>query len=127
MYIDVTGPFKESLGGSKYWMQAVDDATRMGFVYFMRTKVEVRDKLVLLIAQARRLDLVVKIIRCDNSGENTEHLEEIARENGIQMEYTSPYTPQMNGVVERRIAVLKTRSQAMLNQADLTVALRNKL
>jgi hypothetical protein len=43
------------------------------------------------------------------------------------MEYTSPYTPQMNGVVERRIAVLKTRSQAMYNQADLTVPLRNKL
>ena len=108
-------------------MQAVDDATRMGFVYFLRTKDEVRDKIGLLIDQTRRLDLSIKIIRCDGAGENTRHLQDIARENGIQMEFTSPYTPQMNGVVERRIAVLKTRSQAMLNQADLSLGLRNKL
>jgi hypothetical protein len=43
-------------------MQAVDDATRMGFVYFMRTKVKVRDKLKLLIAQAKCLDLTIKIV-----------------------------------------------------------------
>ena len=41
MYIDISGPFSVSLGGSKYWMQAVDDATRMGFIYFMKTKDEI--------------------------------------------------------------------------------------
>src|SRR5688500_12368075 len=127
MYIDVTGPFNASLGGSKYWMQAVDDATRMGFVYFMRTRVEVREKVGLLIAQVKCLGLNIKIIRCDNAGENNKHLGDIALENQIQVEFTSPYTPQMNRVVERRIAVLKTRSQAMLNQADLSIGLRNKL
>ena len=67
------------------------------------------------------------IIRCDNAGENTRHDQDLAKDYGLRMEYTSPYTPQMNGVVERRFAVLKLRSQAMLNQADLSPALRNKL
>ena len=56
MYIDLTGPLNAFLGGSKYWMQAVDDATRIGFVYFMRTKDKVRDKLGLLIDETRRLE-----------------------------------------------------------------------
>jgi len=69
----------------------------------------------------------VKIIRCDNAGENVKHVQGVTREFGLRVEFTSPYTPQMNGVVERRIAVLKLRSQAMLNQADLSNDLRNKL
>ena len=42
MYVDITGPFSTSLGGSKYWMQAVDDATWMGFTYFLKTKDKIK-------------------------------------------------------------------------------------
>jgi transposase InsO family protein len=127
MYVDITGPFSTSLGGSKYWMQAVDDATRMGFTFFLKSKDEIRGKISQLISQVKVFKHEIKIIRCDNAGENVRHIQDIARENGLLMEFTSPYTPQMNGVAERRIAVLKLRSQAMLNQADLEQKLRNKL
>jgi transposase InsO family protein len=127
MYIDITGPFSTSLGGSKYWVQVVDDATRMGFTYFMKKRDDIRQKLDQLMHQVKTLQHSILIIRCDNAGENTKHIQEFAREYGLRMEYTSPYTPQMNGVVERRIAVLKLRCQAMLNQADLPPDLRNKL
>ena len=99
----------------------------MGFTYFLKTKDEVRFKMDMLINQAKILGHEIRIVRCDNAGENVRHIQDIAKENNLKMEFTSPYTPQMNGVVERRIAVLKLRSQAMLNQADLTLDLRNKL
>ena len=38
---------------------------------------------------------------------------------GIELEYTAPYTPQMNGVVERRIAVLLGGARAIMFSANL--------
>ena len=52
---------------------------------------------------------------------------DIAQLYGLKIEFTSPHTPQVNGVVERRIAALKLRSQAMMNQADQNKELKNKL
>ena len=46
---------------------------------------------------------------------------------GIELEYTAPYTPQMNGVVERRIAVLLSGARASLYAANLTEDSRKKL
>ena len=62
----------------------------------------------------------MKIIKCENAGENVRHVLDIAQQYRLKVEFTSSYTPQMNGVVERKIAVLKLRSQAMMNQDDLT-------
>ena len=43
------------------------------------------------------------------------------------MEYVSPHTPQHNGVIERHFATLKFRSQAMMNNAQLTEGAKAKL
>jgi hypothetical protein len=43
------------------------------------------------------------------------------------MEYTAPYAPQQNGVVERQFATDLRRSQSMMEAADLTEGLRNLL
>lgn len=99
----------------------------MGYIYFMKTKDKIGLKLEHLIQQVKQLKHTVKIIRCNNAGDNVRHIQDLAKKYGLTMEFTSPYTPQMNGVVERRLAVLKLRSQAILNQADLTPGLRNNL
>jgi hypothetical protein len=41
------------------------------------------------------------------------------------MEYTAPYTPQQNGVVENQFDTDLRRSQSMMETADLTEGLRN--
>ena len=56
-----------------------------------------------LLNQAKILGHEIKIVRCDNAGENVRHIQDIVIMNNLKMEFTSPYTPQMNGVVERRI------------------------
>ena len=127
LFLDITGPFAPSLAGSKYWVQIANDATRMGFCYFMKQKSEIGDKLSRYIEQTKLYQRTPKIIHCDNSKENLKHFEDVAQQLQMQMEYTSPYTPQYNGVVEHQIAVLKIKSQAMLKQARLQKSLHNSL
>ena len=49
----------------------------------------------------------VKIILCDNAGENKTLKESCAKiSEEIRMEFTSPGTPQQNGVLERLFSTL---------------------
>jgi hypothetical protein len=68
---------------------------------------------------------IVKIIRCDDAGEN-KALENqcIQAQLGIDFEYTGPGTPQFNGRVERKFATLYGRVGTMLNAASLPKDLR---
>ena len=52
----------------------------------------------------------IKFFRCDNAGENRGQVKELANEVRIHMEQIALHTLEHNGVVERRIAVLKDLS-----------------
>ena len=68
------------------------------------------------------------MIRCDNAGENRKLKETLDLEGfNIKFEFTEPYTPQQNGVVERAFATLYGRVRAMLNGACLEKRLREYL
>ena len=56
-------------------------------------------------------------IRSDNRTEfrNTQ-VEEYCKERGIKYEFLSTYTPQQNGVVERKNKTLITLARAMLDE-----------
>ena len=71
---------------------------------------------------------VVKKIRCDNAVEN-KLLEQMSIDNllGIKFEYISPGSPQFNGRVERKFAILFGRVRTLLNAANLTIDIRNGL
>ena len=65
-------------------------------------------------------DKEVKIIRCDNAGENKTTEERFIREKrNIKFEYTARNTPQQNGKVERAFATLYGRMRAMMNYAGI--------
>ena len=56
----------------------------------------------------------MKIIRCDNAGENKVlERESDKNELGIIFEYTAPGTPQQNGVVERAFVTVMGRARAI--------------
>ena len=71
----------------------------------------------------------VKIIRCDNAGENKVlERESDKNELGIIFEYTAPGTPpQQNGVVERAFVTVMGRARAMMNHAGFTMTKRQQL
>ena len=71
---------------------------------------------------------MVKIIRCDNAGENRAFEEACKQEGlGLKFEYTAPNTPQQNGRVERKFQTLYGRARAMLLGSGIKKPLRVKL
>ena len=70
----------------------------------------------------------MKIIRCDNAGENKVlERESDKNELGIIFEFTAPGKPQQNGVVERAFVTVMGRARAKMNHAGFTMAKRQQL
>jgi hypothetical protein len=66
---------------------------------------------------------------CDNSGENIrlQSLVYADRTLAVRFELTAPYTPEQNGMVERKYATLYGKVRAMLNWAKFPTSLRQLL
>jgi transposase InsO family protein len=61
--------------------------------------------------------LRIKKIRSDNGTEfKNSQIEEFLEEEGIKHEFSSPYTPQQNGVVERNNITLLDMARTMLDE-----------
>lgn len=59
----------------------------------------------------------MKILRTDGGGEYTSNeFEKFGEDNGIQHEVTAPYTPQHNGLVERRNITVLDMARGMLKE-----------
>jgi len=74
-------------------------------------------------------DSVTIFFRVDNAGEN-KALKAFLTANGfanVEFEFTPRNSPQLNGRIERKIAVLWTRTKSLLNTAKLPQWLRNGL
>ena len=121
LFIDLSGPYFKSAGGTQYWILVVDDFTRFAWSYFVTRKSMIRHPLNQLLNKLKGDGLHVKYIRCDNAGENTSHVKSICDRRGITIELTSPYTPQYNGVVERKFVTIRDRAQAMMISAQLNM------
>lgn len=121
LFIDISSIKHTSLGGSKFWLSVIDDATDMCWSFFLKKKSEtsqiIRD---FIIDLNKRHGITVKKIRCDNAGENNKLQKDCLHNGlGIEFEYTAPGTPQQNGRVERKFATLYGRARAMMSHAGL--------
>jgi transposase InsO family protein len=93
-----------SIGGSKYGLVIVDDFSCLTWVFFLQDKSETQGTLKRLLRRAQNeFELKVKKIRSDNRSEfKNLQVEEYLEEEGVKHEFSAPYTPQQNGVVERQ-------------------------
>ncbi|KAG7353674.1 reverse transcriptase RNA-dependent DNA polymerase [Nitzschia inconspicua] len=119
LFLDATGPFEETVGGSKYAFSIVDDFTRKGWIKTAARKSQMTEFAKDVLKELKSLEYSTKFVRCDNAGENATPLKKVCNDFGAQMELTAPYTPQMNGVVERRLPILVTRANAAMMTAGL--------
>jgi hypothetical protein len=100
-----------SIGGSKYGLVIVDDFSRFTWVFFLQDKSETQGR-----AQ-NDFELKVKKIRSDNGSEfKNLQVEEYLEEEGIKHKFSAPYTPQQNGVVERKNRTLIDMARTMLGE-----------
>ena len=73
LFVDITSPHPQthSIGGAKDWLVVLDDATDNAWNFFLPKKSCLSDTVLVLIKDLWvRYKMRVKIIRCDNAGEN---------------------------------------------------------
>ena len=127
MVHDTSGPFTETLRKNKYWIQMVDDCTGLGLCSFTPTKDKIGKHFETWLITLKGQGFDPKYLRCDPAGENRKHLKEVCMKYGIILEMTATGTPQQNGKVERRFAVLKARAKACLTAANLSATAKTRL
>ena len=130
LFIDITSIQAHSFGGKKFWLVVVDDATNLTWSFFLQQKNATAKEMFTLLKHLHSNGVIIKYIRCDNAGENVA-LETMIKTDPdlkhIQFEYTPRDSPQYNGKVERKIAILHGRVRAVLTAAGVPETFRAKL
>ena len=126
LFVDISGPYTKTVVGSKYWILFVDDYSGKSWSFFASKKDELSKQADFLFTKLQA-STKTKFLRCDNAGENLLALQSVCDKFAVCMEYTAPYTPQQNGVVERKFVTIRDRSCAMTFSANLSVSMSNLL
>jgi transposase InsO family protein len=119
LHMNLFGPIAYiSIGGSKYCLVIVDDYSHFTWVFFLQEKSQTQETLKEFLRRAQnKFGLRIKKIRSDNGTEfKNSQIEGFLEEEGIKHEFSSPYTPQQNGVVERKNRTLLDMARTMLDE-----------
>lgn len=122
IHTDVCGPMRvNSLGGSRYFLTFIDDKSKWCEVYFLKHKSEVLEKFKEYKSMVeKRTGRKIKAIRSDNGTEYTNNaFKNYLKKEGIKHEFTVEYTPQQNGVAERKNRTLVEMARCMMIQSGL--------
>src|SRR5438105_5049714 len=109
-------------GEKRYFITLIDDSTRYCYVYLLKSKDEVSNFFKIYKAETEnQLDRKIKRLRSDRGGEYfSNEFDLFCAEHGIIHERTPPYSPQSNGVAERKNRTLTDLVNAMLDTARLS-------
>lgn len=115
LHSDLCGPIEvESLGGSRYFLTFLDDYSSKLFIYFLKTKDEVKVKFYdFKKTIERQTGKKIKIVRTDNGKEycNKEFDKYL---DGIIHQTTVPYNPEQNGKAERINRTIVEKARCLL-------------
>lgn len=122
VHSDVCGKINSpSLGGAEYFVTFIDDKKHYVWIYVLKNKHEVFQKFkewksFVETSSGHKL----KVLGTDNGGEYTStEFESYLKKEGIKREYTTPKTPQQNGVSERMNHTLMETVRSMLADSRL--------
>ena len=117
LHLDLFGPIRTaSLCGKKYGLVIVDDFSKSIWVIFLIHKDEACEafKMFSKRVQNEKGSCISSVI-LDHGGEFENHVfESFCNENGISHNFSSPRTPQQNGVIERKNKSLQKMARTML-------------
>ncbi|KAK1632483.1 hypothetical protein QYE76_006798 [Lolium multiflorum] len=119
LHLDLFGPSHyDTLGGSKYGLVIVDDYSRYSWVFLLKSKDETHREFITFAKKAQRTyESEIKAIRTDNGTEFKNYtMQEFVNDEGIKHEFSAPYTPQQNGVVERKNRTIIEMARTMLSE-----------
>jgi hypothetical protein len=120
LLMDLVGPARvRSAGGKWYVLVVMDDYSRYAWVFFLDEKGEtfgfVRD-LVLGLRNERHGD-AIREIRSDNGSKfRNSRFKTFCHDLGLEHQFSSPYTPPQNGIVERKNRTLCKMARMILDE-----------
>ncbi|BES91785.1 Hypothetical protein2 [Nesidiocoris tenuis] len=122
VHCDIGGPVKTPTNqDERYFMVLVDDYSHFCTVYLLKSKSEAETHLRSYISGLRaQKGIYSSRIRMDNAAEfRTNSFRKFCRIRGIKMEYSIPYSPQMNGVSENIQKTLVAKVRCMFSDTNL--------
>ncbi len=119
---DLIGPiFPAAIGGFNYMAKFTDHVSRLKAVYFIAKKSDALSSLISYVQDmAIPLGLRVENLRSDNGGEYVNHdFQHYCKTTGIVQQFSSPHTPQQNGISERDGRTIMNMTRCLLNENQL--------
>ena len=113
--------FVHARGGFVYFITFIDDHSRYGYLYLMSYKFEAFERFKEFRNEVeKQLGRSIKSLRSDRGSEYlSQAFLDYLRDIGILSQWTPPYTPQHNGVAERRNRTLLDMVRSMMGKAEL--------
>jgi transposase InsO family protein len=119
IHSDICGPVNlESNSGKRYLITFIDDFSRKCWVYFISEKSEALNmfKMFKNLVE-KKAGSLVGCLRTDRGGEFTsKEFNEYCSMNGIKRQLTAAYTPQQNGVAERKNQTIMNLVRSILSE-----------
>lgn len=126
VHSDICGPMNtESLGGAKYFVTFTDDCTRYTETTMLRNKSDVFEAFKNYKKKAeKQTGKQIKKLRTDNGKEYlSNNFKNFLKEEGISHQLSVEYTPQQNGVAERKNRTLVEMARCIMLQGNLPQSL----
>lgn len=123
IHSDLCGPMSTATpGGRKYVMTLIDDYSKYTYSYLLTLKSQAELVIRQFIEYCEtQFGRKPKIFRSDRGGEYIgQSLKEYLKNNGIEVQQTIPYTPEQNGLAERKNRYLMEAVRTMLIDARLS-------
>lgn len=123
IHTDVCGPMQTMTPGKRrYALTLIDDYSRFTHVFLLREKSEVPQIILDFIEHLKtKFKTKPQAIRSDRGREYiSQRLTDHLRRKRIQLQLTVPYSPQQNGVAERKNRTLMEAARTMLLDANLS-------
>lgn len=117
IYSDICGPVTPASNSQKrYLLTFIDDYTRKTWIYFLLEKSETFYQFKLFKASVEKeCGLSIKCLRTDRGGEyKSTKFKVFYKEQGTKRQLTMAYTPQQNGVAERKNRTIMNLVRAIL-------------
>ncbi|KAL3677349.1 hypothetical protein R1sor_027297 [Riccia sorocarpa] len=126
IHSDICGPLPTpSLGGGRYFATFTDDFSRKTWIFILKTKGEVFQTFVnFKTLMENQTGSKIKVLRTDRGGEYLSRaFKAFCERAGIHRQLTVAYSPQQNGVSERKNRTILSRARSMALDSGLPLYL----
>lgn len=122
VHSDICGPMETvSNGGNRYFITFIDDYSRKIWVFFLKHKSEAFDVFKeFKTFVENQSGCSIKVLRTDRGEEYTSNsFLDYCKRNGIKHQLTASYTPQQNGISERKNRTIVEMARSMLTEKNV--------